>query len=567
MHIKTKIHTALAASVFAGLFALPAYADENPSTKFLGTTGTQWPNLYDWAKKTSDSVDPDKIQNSDVIFDTSTEGWLGKPDGFGTKAADKTTNSVWNSITVRGNALHSQGLSLGYFNYNDGTDGCDVFYNLTINKDITAVNAGNVNIYSNGLGISNADGSNRAKTLRSQVHATLTVEGNINVNATSESSSYTCLRLGGTYGYHLASMSADTTGVNKQALDKLVVKKDVIVGGGNTLDMNIGTSTAYSETYDLSAPDALIVGRLVGYNGTDSNGNRITYGTGTKECWVSLSNIKDDGKYTENGRTSVYSIGGIDGEMYLLANSARYGKGSKFLTVINLTNTQDASVAGIADDAGGANWGWHCFSEKSKIKLIMNGTAEQRIYKHLRTSGGIEVNSGKLLVKSNIGGANGKNDSGTGDTTQYNHGKLALNGGTFGFYLGDKGGAFALDSIEYADGKIQLCVYSDSIDSLALENSVTTAGNAMHFDFVANNDDYSYITGDARLIVSWSSAPTGATYEADDITIAGTTYKATFTEQADGLYVQYTPSIPEPATFAAIFGVLALAFAAYRRRI
>ena len=58
------------------------------------------------------------------------------------------------------------------------------------------------------------------------------------------------------------------------------------------------------------------------------------------------------------------------------------------------------------------------------------------------------------------------------------------------------------------------------------------------------------------------------TYQDELITVVKANEADTYTIYANGktLYIDYTSAIPEPATFAAIFGALALAFAAYRRR-
>ena len=79
-------------------------------------------------------------------------------------------------------------------------------------------------------------------------------------------------------------------------------------------------------------------------------------------------------------------------------------------------------------------------------------------------------------------------------------------------------------------------------------------------------DDLSYFETDYRLLIGFGTATSD--YDESDFMITnldGSKYASDFDLRDDGLYLKLDV-IPEPAAVCSIFGVVALALAAYGRR-
>ena len=79
------------------------------------------------------------------------------------------------------------------------------------------------------------------------------------------------------------------------------------------------------------------------------------------------------------------------------------------------------------------------------------------------------------------------------------------------------------------------------LDEVESEFTILRSNNSLADLFT--NDSFNFIKRDESDIVNWS-----------------------LSEDSKSLIISYVSTIPEPSTCAAIFGALALAFAAYRRR-
>ena len=576
-----KIATAAGVAVLAGMFASAGYCD---TTYFLGKDGgagwyTKFGN-YKWSN--GDPYD-DNYQNMDVVMDTSHDGFLGSGPILTWAEKNGSSNSVrtFNSWTIKGDAIKyassfadknpENGLAIGAGWASDKLDE-DRYSTLKVTKDFT-VDDTSTNIV--GGGIHKGDAGSKFEGKYGISHSYFEVGGNFNygMNDTLGNTNGQTFRFGGLGGY--LDLGTETAYAAKYApLDKVTIGGDVKVASAYNVSFNVGTK-AYGDSYDLSASDVEIKGRVIGYGGEDKAGN--VYKNGPQlwnkyQSYLRLMSI-ESGNNTSTGRTSVISVNGISGYFVIGNDAASKGtsSGGKYLSILNLTNDADTSVSSayLADEVDVS------FNSNSQVKVVMSGAGEQRFYEAFNISGGIEVNNGALLIKSTIQGTNGHTyrydkDNPTSEPEAKSHGDLVMNGGIFGFYLADSlnknfRGGFTLTNLEYNGGKIRLCAYGDYVDSLDVSGTITAA-DAIVFDFVAKGDDFSYLTSGARKIISWASAPSDATYDANEITVGGTSYKAEFTELADGLYVQYTPSIPEPATCALLFGGFALAFAAWRKK-
>ena len=566
---------------FASLCASAAWAAD--STSFLGKTWDKdktevkyvdGGNNWCWSNGTP--LGKTSANAMDVLFDGAVieQAKAAKLKGFdnwhvtsiSTWAwANASSSDYYNSITIKKGGITDDGIALGG-QLNIEKDGkgnlqnpnADAYAGMTVLNDFTVDNL-STRITSGGV-----KANDTAPNGFTTIHSSVNIKGNFvyGYNNTETAPGEIYFTFGGIGGYRTAADGA-AVGANLNALDSVVIEKDMRIASSYNIAFNVGT-TAYGTDYDLSKPDVEIKGRLVGFGGTDSDGNKNNNGVkiwGKNQSYIKLMRVSSTDN-ADNGRTSVISVNGISG-FFVISNDVAGRSTKNHLAVLKLTNDANTSVttAYIADEEGVV------FSDTSKVKIVMDGAGEQRFSEAFDISGGIEVNNGALLVKSAIEGVNGYNWA---KKQKYSHGDLVMNGGIFGFYLADSlnknfDDGFTLTNLVYNGGKIRLCAYSDYVDSLDVSGTITAA-DAIVFDFVAKGGDFSYLTSGARKIISWASAPSDTTYEANDITVGGTSYKAEFTELADGLYVQYTPSIPEPATCALLFGGLALAFAAWRKR-
>ena len=565
-----KIQTTSAIFAIASLCALASSATAAGTATYIGQDwsadnyyGMQ--NKYVW----QDSVTPyGKFKQEDamdVIFsgELLAEGRSAKSLGTWAESeqavAENWASQHFNSITIKKGGISWMGIALGA-QFSATGKGADAYAGMIVHNDVTVDDISTMIV---GGGVKTNGNTGLGYTT---VHSTVEINGNFvyGYNNTAENGNGYNFRFGGNGGYNTAYGGKTVDSVN-QALDSVVIGKDLRLGSGHSVILNVGTN-AYDNGYDADNPDVLIKGRVVGYDGIDSDGNLNQNGFalwGKNQSYFQLMGLSKEN--ADNGRTSVISVNGISGYI-ITGNDVEKYTSKNYLSVLKLTNDASTKVtsAYLADEIAIK------FGTTSKVKVIMDGEGEQRFYKAFNISGGIEVNKGKLLIMSTTQGTNGHSWDLANETEAKSHGDLVMNGGTFGFYLADslkddyKGG-FTLTNLEYNGGTIQLCVYENYVDSLDVSDTIT-ASDTMNFNFVAESaSDLEYLL-DSRRIISWKEVQDVADFAANIITINGKTYKAVFTKNSDGLYVKYVSAIPEPATCALLFGGLALAFAAWRKK-
>ena len=176
--------------------------------------------------------------------------------------------------------------------------------------------------------------------------------------------------------------------------------------------------------------------------------------------------------------------------------------------------------------------------------------------------------------------------------TSATHGNLKLakaagaQAATFGNSTSTVGGNFVFTDLEVSDGggTIRVRLGMDDSDTNLVFDTLTFTGKATGSGEVIisltnfnGGDPYDYlsylITDDVatngKKVISWSGAAESGinfttdlykTFEYEGVQYVFDTYNG-----ADGLYIGYV-QVPEPAEIAAIFGALALAAAAYRRK-
>lgn len=264
------------------------------------------------------------------------------------------------------------------------------------------------------------------------------------------------------------------------------------------------------------------------------------------------------------------NVGGIKGPVQIYATGGS----------VTFTNSENCTIS----DFVSKNDYKSGISETSTTKIIMNGTASQVFEAtNLKFTGGLEIKSGTMLMNY-------------ADVSGVNHGDLTLakSAGAESAVFGASGGVDASAGFAFKDllvsetgGTIQVRLSLDGenliYDTINFSGSAKllaseTKGNVT-ISFADDGSDAlnSYISMLVRdadsekstwtKIISWTSAADeNINFSADNWTDEnGDEYTFQTFNDANGLYVAYV-AVPEPSTYAVIFGVLALGFAIYRRR-
>lgn len=397
--------------------------------------------------------------------------------------------------------------------------------------------------------------------------ASLVVNGNVLAGATSEENAGT-LRLGGTK--NIAGNEWDA------ALKNIYVKGDVISSNKSKIQINASKINTDNSTMNelieasLANPDVVIGGSLSANGYGDSNPNL---------CLFNLNGGTD----SLGGVTTFKIAEGITGAWNSMKNDASKA-GTKSLSILLLNNTggystnawmYDDNVSNVVASTGIAMSG-SGMNTNSQVKIIMDGTGSQ-IFNGERfwISGGVEVRNGTLQIRmySTSKYESGKDTDGneiSGEEMRLmNHGDLTLKGGKFGSLL-EGNGSMGFNNLYYSGGTYMLGVdYDGGNDMLKFYGGVYKGegwidGVSKFYIEVSGTKDN--LVDNWAHIFEWDNTANETDFEASDFYSEDfNEYSAIFKIEDDGLWMMYT-EVPEPAAFAAIFGALALALAAAKRR-
>lgn len=338
---------------------------------------------------------------------------------------------------------------------------------------------------------------------------------------------------------------------------------------------NYASYNAYGvENHSVSNPDAIfnvVVSQwgnaYFGYGNAGGGG-----GTATVEdsfSWINA--IVDNGSYNELTHRVSLRYAGIDTSTATWTN----------VFTNDGVRAQDAVSSGSIIQV----------NANAKLALVMRSStpnADGETFTYLNYSqsftgeemaftGGVTMISGGLYLNYSATGAD------------VSHGDLNLaradgaQAATFGNSNGVVGGTFAFTNLKVSDGGGTIAVrmdYADEggivCDTLSFSGKAegsgtvvidlrTVNGGSMVDEYV----DFLIENGAKLKVISWSeAAESGIAFVAtDDYKVYdyyGELYYFTALNEADGLYITYT--VPEPAEWAAILGIAAIAFAARKRR-
>ena len=296
------------------------------------------------------------------------------------------------------------------------------------------------------------------------------------------------------------------------------------------LKLNVGTTTT---TYDTSDPAVFIGGVINMHRGTGEMVGRNPA--------LYLINRSDK---APAGTTTVISCNGVSGEGVITTSIGSEDVAST--PILHLRNSEDQNF-----------FGWLTGSQYASSKIIMEGTATQTFSgAKIAWTGGIEVRSGTLLITGRA----------TESGSNVNHGDLDMLGGQFGILAGSAStstqGVFWMNNLNYTSGDILLNVNTSTSDMIKLDGTIIDKGFSDGVNFILSGN-LDLLVDNFVKIVEW-----GSISEIADSDYHANKYgdlNAVFDSRDDGLYVMYT-AVPEPATFAAFFGTIALAIAALRKR-
>lgn len=254
---------------------------------------------------------------------------------------------------------------------------------------------------------------------------------------------------------------------------------------------------------------------------------------------------------------NVVSSNGVTGKGVIKAEGNASADAS-YLGVLHLRNSADQTFNG---------WIMETKTDNAKIKVIMDATNANATQKftdnRLYFTGGVEVRNGTLSMNAGY--------DYNGYKASDNHGDLVMNGGTFKAMASGGRCQFGFNEFEYTAGTIDLTIFATTGYGLKLYSESASIyfgsdalGSAVVDFYLTAGGTADLIDGNYYKIVDWvvKSDLTAEQFSANTIG----DYQAEFDVRDDGLYVRYVNAVPEPATYAAIFGLFALGFVAYRRR-
>jgi len=443
--------------------------------------------------------------SDDVVIDENyitTEGNGYLVDGFW------SSDTTWNSLTLNYDTVSKK------LNSNVGGP-----ISITILNDVVKTGAGTARF---AMGLANTVFN-------------LNVGGNIIVGKDKDTN-------GGVLD--LGTSNSNTTADWGGPLDTLTVGKDIIVYNSSTLNMNVYNRKG---TSSYSDPDVLIRGLIQGVgSGTPDYINPTFY----------LLNV-NPAELTSDVR-SIISVEGFSGNG--VVNVANYSTSEYAInSVIYLRSEKELSYTfeGWTFDAG------KNFNSNIKLKIVKDGVGTQVFSAtQLKFSGGVEILGGTLTFN---GAAEGRDTS---------HGDLTMRGGKFSYMVRNENqdslgkSYMTFENLVYSDGTISLQVAPDSVDKVLLTGTLVAADasnkGVVKIELVGG--DLSYFESDYRLLIGMGTA--SSDYDDGDFMITNldkSKYSANFDLRDDGLYLKLDV-IPEPAAVCSIFGVVALALAAYGRR-
>ena len=324
--------------------------------------------------------------------------------------------------------------------------------------------------------------------------------------------------------------------------------KNVTIGGDvilyelGRLNFNVNLK---GRTADYSNPDIDIKG-VMRFEGDGNNNPQIRV-------------INASTKYADSNKNTfssepvevVLACNGISGNGVISNNS----NGS-------IDNGPSKAILLLRNDSTQYFAGWIQDGQKCTSKIVMNGTGALYLTSGNKDpdqpthgicfTGGLEMISGTLSMRYDH---------------PINHGDLEMRGGTLQNDPVSTAWNVNFTNLIYDGGTITSRWDGSNLDVITLTGAMQKGENFADGDkflIKISSTDVSNLT-DERVI-AWDNIANKTDFTEDDFEATYFEgYEALFDIKDDGLYLSYI-AVPEPAAFAAIFGLLSLAFCICRRR-
>ena len=320
----------------------------------------------------------------------------------------------------------------------------------------------------------------------------------------------------------------------------LTVTGDVNLHGNANLDMNVWNDDPMASHSEYS-PDVLIQGvvRMTKSDGGKTPTWNLLNRQGTISWFTGTPAIPATDTYIK--------IGGLQGEG-TVSNDSQTLEPSTVKLIF--TNTSDCEFSGNFTENKFSNGEKVELNTVMSVKMAGQNGAKQIIRADAEFTGTVEVESGTLIMHSTN-----------------SLGKLTMTGGTFG---GIDGGII-VSSAEWKAGDF-IFYNSDALNSgmpdiIRIDGTFTKTGDGkIGLDF-AGFDPSVFIEDGSVLELITANALEGFSADANDDFAAKNLINgiADFAWAGNTLTVSFA-KVPEPAAFAALFGAIALAFAARHAR-
>ncbi len=484
--------------------------------------------------------------NNTSSFTVNTGGAFNLGESAGSNMTVTLNDSA--TVTVNGNGSTT--------NRNIGNAGTGILTMAGAGATFTDASTSILNVgYQNGSGTINVNAGTFNHTngeivvAGSQTNATFTGTGTINVaGGTLNTKALTVGRNGGDAASSLngtVNVSAGT--LNVTAATSLIGWRGI----GTTGTLTISGGTFNQGTTALAN---MSIGSFTGANGIvtvssgaltfqNNSGLRFADTTGANASTRTLTISGGNVTFYSNAGTTVGGTGTID--LMTTANASgvntiNLNGGTLTANQIKATSATGTRVinfnGGTLKAAGNGFASTFLASGVASTANVRNGGA-------IIDTNGFNVTIGQALVHSTVGGDNAVD----GGLTKLGTGTLTLTGtNTF------------TGNTTISAGTLTLGSSAASATFLADASSLyLTSGSLLNLSFTSNSVMESitglFIDGQQQLAGTWGAVGSGATFE--NALITGT-----------GLLNVTASAIPEPATYAAIFGALTLGVAALRRR-
>lgn len=322
---------------------------------------------------------------------------------------------------------------------------------------------------------------------------------------------------------------------------------NALVGAASVTVANANSTVALADTANL----------LIGTGGVTLNKN-ITY---TALTSTDTSDIRTLGGSNTSG-TATYS-----GTVTLGAFAAS-GTGSS----LRVTSASGGTVAFSGNITDGTN----------TVALLLNGTGIVKFTRGtgMNYDGGTTISSGTLLVTNTSGSGTGSGTVSVGNTATFG-GSGIVSGATTaaaGSFLSPGSDAGATGNLTFG-GTLDLAGLASGtggllfdLDTTAASDKVTLSAGALSIGSgTLNFNDFAFTTLGGFGVGTYTLFDTNTSIVGTlgtnlTGTIGGLDAALAFADGGQDLVLTVTSSIPEPSTYAALIGTLALAGAVWRRR-